>query len=420
MKKEKGFTYEVTLDNNKKYIGAKVGTPDEHPNYYGSSKKDSEYYQDLKNIGVKNKIIIFEGTKQQAFNKERELLLAVDARNNPMYYNQTNGGGIWAKSSNYKKVLQLYKKIKNFAFKVQMTEKSKLANYVRIQIRPENIDSKKVSNICDQMHEDVKQYGYLPSSTKEKESYIVHSLEDYQNLGGLINGNHTLDAAIKCSIVKDVPEMIIPYSEWEDFSEEDLNMLGGLLNPKNTFYKDESGDDFWIQHIISKKRENNIDIRSDENKQILKDAGYTPYQMDRKIFRNIEKNEKEEELTPNGMQSINLESKSQIEFMEKTVSEENESPHIIATSIPSGNYTQDRVLDDLEPLEKAKLEKGHEISMVVIWMKHRTHTHYVAWNDGLNDNPPLLLERKRRLQRFFNKEKYTIIFKDFEHLQDKF
>ena len=53
--------------------------------------------------------------------------------------------------------------------------------------------------------------------------------------------------------------------------------------------------------------------------------------------------------------------------------EENESPHIIATSIPSGNYTQDRVLDDLEPLEKSKLEKGHEISMVVIWMKHRTH-----------------------------------------------
>ena len=94
MKKEKGFTYEVILNNNKKYIGAKVGTPDEHPNYYGSSKEDSEYYQDLKNIGVKERIIIFEGTKQQAFNKERELLLAVDARNNPMYYNQTNGGGI--------------------------------------------------------------------------------------------------------------------------------------------------------------------------------------------------------------------------------------------------------------------------------------------------------------------------------------
>jgi len=425
MKKEKGFTYEVILHNDKKYIGAKVGTPDEHPNYYGSAKDESEYFEDMKIHGVKSHKIIFQGTAQEAFNFEKKLLTEADAKNNDKYYNKTNGGGYHAKSTDMSAVYKLFHKINNLEFEIKQVKKQELEKFIELQIRLENLNSKKVNLINEQMYIDMKLYGYLPPPTKSNpQSYIVHVLENYKEVGGIINGIHTNKAGKRNKLVSEIPTMKIPESEWSVLSPEELDYLGALLNPQNKFVAEPTSDEYWIGKLRDKKNDKGIEYRSEENKELLTKAGFNPTQMDRRIFRKLEENEKDENITPSGMQSINYDVEPHITTLNQKLNSLN-TLTTVAVSITSGNYTLDRVLDRIDLQLKQRGEKADKVSRIVVLMTHPKHTSYVEWHDGkLTDKgpkEPLLTLRKSRLKDHFTGIKnYMIEFKDMDHLQEKF
>ena len=75
--------------DGKKYIGYHKGDANDG---YDTSSKDPEFLEAMAQGYMKREIIAY-GTAQDMIALERTMLLEVDAKNNPDYYNKSNGGG---------------------------------------------------------------------------------------------------------------------------------------------------------------------------------------------------------------------------------------------------------------------------------------------------------------------------------------
>lgn len=88
------YVYRITVTfpdgTIKIYIGAHEGSIYDE---YDFSSKDEEFINDLKNPNNKKHFeIIMKGNTVNMFDLENQMLEEVDAKNNPQYYNKTNGG----------------------------------------------------------------------------------------------------------------------------------------------------------------------------------------------------------------------------------------------------------------------------------------------------------------------------------------
>ena len=95
-KKYKGFVYEWTNNiNGKKYIGSHIGIDSDR--YVGSGVA---FRKDLKDYGLtafSRKVLEYVEHENDLPEVERTYLEKVGARDNPMYYNKTNGSSVTKK-----------------------------------------------------------------------------------------------------------------------------------------------------------------------------------------------------------------------------------------------------------------------------------------------------------------------------------
>jgi len=94
IKEYSAYVYRITItfkDGTKRiYIGGHKGSIYDS---YDFSSKDEEFLKDLRNPD--NKVhfeIVMKGNEVNMFDLENQMLEKVDAKNNPQYYNKTNGG----------------------------------------------------------------------------------------------------------------------------------------------------------------------------------------------------------------------------------------------------------------------------------------------------------------------------------------
>lgn len=339
------YLYEILVKSTgKKYIGWHAKPFD--GTYLHSSECPIFLKDFAKNDNDYN--IIDTGTKTEMATKEHMMLMEVDAKNNPDYYNKSNGGGIYVKKTNYKNVIELWQDVMNKKFPVNLVKKETIKDILRFQVRVLNTDPEHLKVLIDAMRD-------LHGDLTKWEP--VHVLEGYSKDGDdvLINGNHTTISANKVPFVLEVPVMYIPKSVWSKFSEAELIDLANLLNPQPEKAAKPSDKEDWVANIVKKYNEKGIAADSEENKTLLKTNNWSTRQVNdiiKKAKTKIELNDK----LPAGWQWKNWKLyKNELDMIVENATDKDS----IAMAMSSGKFNFALLQDKLKALLKAKSKKTH-------------------------------------------------------------
>jgi len=356
-----GYLYKIAVvDTGKKYIG------------YRSKPYDGTYYFSsecpifAKDLSEANKII-FEildyGYNVDMASKERKMLVEVNAKDNPEYYNKSNGGGIHAIA--YTSIMDVYDSINNgdfdsFIKDVLITE---LMTYGRIQVRFKD-DDKHRKNITDKVNDNYGDSDYI------KNTFLVHALEDYDGPGEhrLINGTHTRNGISKSKYGKTafVRTMFIPKEIWIKFPKEDILHLGLTLNPRSKNDRKPTDDDDLIKSFFEPRFKKGIPIDAAANKFILKSE---PFYFTSSQVTGLIKTAKSicSKQSWNGKIWINWRDSHWLPKLNAIV-EEHRDPTTFTMAMSSGNFNWNDIMAAIEQncgLHKKKNERKDNFILYV-------------------------------------------------------
>jgi hypothetical protein len=216
--------------------------------------------------------------------REAEILVKNDAKNNPLYFNKSNGIPLHSIVQSTSKIINLRNKIITGYFTSRdYMEVAVLKSFIRFQNRgKEHLEHKK------EIEERIIDAGRVAN----KCSPIV-LLENYDGVGKhrIIDGIHTLSAC-KSAGCKDVPVSIIPKLVWSEFSYDELFRTSVAMNPLNSNPKIPVDEETILETLksghrayIVKHKKKNI-ARNEDDIEFLRGMGYTNKSVDR-ILRKI-------------------------------------------------------------------------------------------------------------------------------------
>ena len=193
-------------------------------------------------------------------NLEHKLLTEVDAKNNPAYYNKSNGGGMYLKTGGKSDLDALWERIKNGEFLKTYTY-TYLKKCKKIQVREILIDS---------AHEKVLGDKILAKKGNMEEWDPLTLLLGYADNeeDALGNGTHTLGGCAIVSKTYDISDITvhaIPKSEWKKLSKTSLKTFLNRMNPRIKKPSKPVSDETVVQWLIERKVEEGIEMTSDVN-----------------------------------------------------------------------------------------------------------------------------------------------------------
>lgn len=217
--------------------------------------------------------------------REAEILVENDAKNNPLFFNKSNGIPLHSIVRSTSKIINLRNKIiAGYFTSKDYMDVNIVKNFIRFQSRgKEHLEHKK------EIEERIIDAGRIAKNC----SPIV-LLENYDGVGKhrIIDGIHTLSACISAGC-KGVPVAIIPKLVWNDFSYDDLFRLSVSMNPLNSNPKIPTDEETIFETLksghtgyIVKYKKKNI-VRNQNDIEFLKGMGYTDKKVDR-LLRKVD------------------------------------------------------------------------------------------------------------------------------------
>jgi hypothetical protein len=246
------YLYKITIyfpnGNFRVYIGAHLGSI--HDGYLCSSK-NKELWDDYHNEKneIKNEIkieILNKGSVFDMFDSENIMLEEVDARNNPLFYNKTNGGSRFQTLSArieelmYSLVTDILSGEHEFTtekftaeYIKRLIEVKKRHNQVRDELNDDDATAEIANDIDEDGRVDLPPIVLFGDWSDDKE-YPYLLIDGHQRIEGILN-SHIKDG------FKNVKAIIIPKSVWNPlmsgkdvgiFGNTVIKDLGVLLNPR--------------------------------------------------------------------------------------------------------------------------------------------------------------------------------------------
>ena len=233
------YLYEYThIETLMKYVGIHLGLPEDT---YLESSKNPEF---RKVMAGSEPVLIFKilqyGTYKQMQDAEHAILSEVDARNNPNYYNQSNGSPSFShKSLDIQKCVDIDSRRRRGEFNVGKKPIDDWVDVPRFQGRADELDHKSVRKIK----------GLIEANGGNTDNcdpiFII--------LGELNNGNHTLTAASECAKVIDIPVAILPDDIGKTLSDLEIDYLSKLANKEDEKHKTSNSKKDIVKTLVKNK-----------------------------------------------------------------------------------------------------------------------------------------------------------------------
>tara|TARA_R100001377_G_C3185413_1_gene108337 strand:+ start:66 stop:1523 length:1458 start_codon:yes stop_codon:yes gene_type:complete len=254
-----GFIYCWTnLDSGRWYRGKHQGYP--RDGYLFSSKQE-DFLLDFTdpNSRWRYEILNYVTTNTTDLtNLEYKILTELDARNDPMSYNKSNGIPVKTNEPDLEKVQNLANQIKNQEFPIR--SKVKISDLMKKIIDGDRIQSrfKDRSDLIKDITGFINDAGGITDPcpvdcVKKNEDGVIHEhivgcdpvvmLHDVTYRGKfysdiITDGNQTTQGAYKADKAVTLRVQDVPAEETEDFTDAEFILLGNLLNPPQKKKKD--------------------------------------------------------------------------------------------------------------------------------------------------------------------------------------
>ena len=255
-----GYLYRFTdIDTNRVYVGIHKGYVGDG---YWHSSQNEEFDRILANNDANLRYEILEyGDYNQMTVSEHKILSEADAKNNPLFFNKTNGAPKY-KPVDMDKVRELLIRIEAGDFNSDTKESiEEVSKYFRLQVRFQE-DAEHTREIADLIDD-------AGGSTKKCRPVIIAE----KRQGGedvIIDGNHTIAAVLKSKHGRDVPVARIPKDVHEQLTNEELFAIGDLMNRPSEIIKKRANKLDMIKFILT-QYEKKVPVDDPSNKDFLKE-----------------------------------------------------------------------------------------------------------------------------------------------------
>ena len=258
-----GYLYRFTdLDTGKMYVGIHKGSVDDEYWHSSTNNEFAEVFQDS-NSNLKFEILEY-GDYAEMTVSEHRILKENDARNNPMFFNKTNGAPKFTQPRN-DLMKELADSIMKREFPITMEPVYDVFQLPRLQVRL--VEDKELRK---EIKENIDEAG---GNTDKCNPIVIYEGRQFGNdIVG--DGNHTLNGANDSKHCTQVPVIRIPYEVHSEYTNMELKGVSNLLNKKPEIIKKAISEDDAVKYIVGTYSEG-TQHDSVGNKQFLLDCGFT-------------------------------------------------------------------------------------------------------------------------------------------------
>ena len=251
------------LINDKVYIGIHKGSVDDSYRHSSTNKEFAKVFADSKSK-LRFEVLSY-GDYREMQNQEYNILRKDDARNNSAYYNKSNGFPQYVESD-LEKCLALVQQIEDNIFPVEKEDLQLHLEMDYLQSRFQ--DDPKLQRYIKESIDDA--YG----NTDKCNPVIVYEGRGDNGEDVRGDGNHTVRGAGQAKHAIDVPVMRVPYEAHCIYTDEELRVVGRLLNKRDEVMKKPNDVSDGIKHVLSAAA-NGVPYNSQNNVRTLKEYGFT-------------------------------------------------------------------------------------------------------------------------------------------------
>ena len=374
------YVYKITSKQlNKTYIGYHK----ENGKTYFGSPTDTELISLISDPNADLVLEIIEyGSKLEMRQLEYEMLNEVDARNNPNYWNKTNGQrGV--KAFNRVAIDKIVEIVKNGGgeYLQPKVKVSTLSNIPKAQVRDVEYDTDNLKDIIDV----IERSG---GSTDKAKPPVILEDRFYDEISYpqlRIGGAHTIESYCRTKY-KDIVELqpiVIPSELHKDITDEGITLLGDLLNTRKEISSPATHQD-GTKYIL-KMRQSGRSWKSPGVKQDLFDMGLSSNSV-KTAFENAQSVIDNEEMVDAGYIVRDYGKGDETELTKKVKEIQKYEPDAFVASSSSAAVMWDRIFDRYD-----KDKESHHRR--IIWVVYHTS------KKRQNTDWPKLKEKLLRLNR---------------------
>ena len=355
--KYEAYVYRFTnSDNGKIYIGFHKGSTVDKYQHSSKSKEFNEAFANSKITFIFD--VISYGSMKDMKQLEYEKLTEVDARNNDLYYNQTNGQQQYARVD-LKKVKSLIEDINNGKYPKILEPVDEQVEMEAFQVRyqHDDIHQQEITQAVDLANGDTENcFG------KGQGLRVIVFQGRGTNGGDLrVDGNHSVYGASKSKHSNRIGVIYIPYEVNSTLNDAEMRTFCNLSNPRSKVRRKETDKKTGVKYLLDCHEINGISFDSPSHEITLKEMGFsgTLYTGDIGDIINRSKDlyEKENGKKVDGRKWINYKASPSIGVIDKKVDNYNLKDGWCSIKCSSEYYRTDRILDEIYKSNLA-LEEG--------------------------------------------------------------
>lgn len=364
------FLYRWTdITTGKVYVGVHKGYVGDG---YWNSATDTELDRLIadKNSNIRYEVLEY-GDYSDMTVAENNILTKDDAKNNPMYFNKTNGAPKYF-SPDVLAMKELADKIKRKEFAVKKELISTIYTLPRLQVRFEE-DANHRRDIKERI-EDAggNSDGCNPVVIYERRQNGVDIIGD---------GNHTLGGAYDAKRCTDVPVIRIPYEIHKNFTNQELIGVSNLMNAIEPVVKKPMNVDDGVKYVVGAYN-NGTPADKEVNKEFLLACGFTRRKVS-EIIRKAKIEIEKQNFSMSNQLWIDYTSTTHKKTLEATV-ENYRDKDTMCMALSSAMFKWDTIFNHMysEPNTKVdtKTKKRTKAkSKIVIVVYHSTPLYVTKW-----------------------------------------
>ena len=372
MELQEAFLYIWTyLPDGRVYLGIHKGTT--YDGYHHSST--CEEFNQLFRTEPENfkREILMKGKYDTMRNEEHKVLSMADAKNNPKYFNKSNGAPA-SKGVDTAKVKSLYEWIRSQTPNLENAEEVSKNISIQIRVADEYSRVYNIASFIDDNRGDTVATGLTVTLL---ENYFEEDEESYGEEGSaILDGNHSTKATIASKHGVEVPVVRVPLEMYADFSNAEIRLLGNFLNRKTSKLdiKSNSNDDL-IKMIVTCYDEENVDPMSEETFDRLSELNVDS-RTAKSLMKSAAKRIEENKINMTGKKLIDWTVGESARKLKAKLEEYRESGQLAYTiTSGSGGSVQTLLGKVMEDLEEG-------MTKVTVLVRHSLPSYYEDWNNG--------------------------------------
>lgn len=377
------YLYQWTqTSNNMKYVGYHTGSVLDG---YEHSSTNEEFNLAFANPEEEFTIdILAYGSKKEMQQRENLLLSSVDAKNNPEWYNKTNGIQQYV-DVDIDKCKALIKDINDGKFETKLESVVSQDAMPGYQVRFQHDDKHQA-----QIREAIDLAKGDTTNCFGKGQGVRAVVFEGRAEGGRdlrVDGNHSVNAAVKSKHCHEIGVTRVPYWINKEISDAELSTFCNLLNPRSKVRKKETDESTGIKYLLDNYNERGIPVDSESNLLALKAIGFTGTwytgtisKLKDKVNNLIEKDEARQ----NGQIWINYKAAPHNKTLDRAVSKYDSKEGWCSVKCSSAYFRYDRALEEIYDANKvAELEGEPPVKNCKMWIYHSTPTDKTNWEEKM-------------------------------------